>query len=80
MSQEYAVEMHGISKAFGNKIANSQVELTLKKYIPAEEQADAHHWLLLHGRYICQSRTPHCELCPFDSFCPKQIEGSKINR
>lgn len=57
-----------------------KVELTLKKYIPAEEQADAHHWLLLHGRYICQSRTPHCEQCPFDSFCPKQIEGSKINR
>ncbi len=56
-----------------------KVELALKKHIPAKEQADAHHWLLLHGRYICQSRTPHCEKCPFDTFCPKCIEGSKVN-
>ncbi|WP_455076793.1 endonuclease III [Prevotella koreensis] len=48
-----------------------KVELTLKKNIPADVQADAHHWLLLHGRYICQSRKPKCSECPFDSFCPK---------
>ncbi|MBP5276919.1 MAG: endonuclease III [Prevotella sp.] len=57
-----------------------KVELALKNNIPAEEQADAHHWLLLHGRYICQSRAPRCEECPFDNICPKRIEGSKIGR
>ena len=41
-----------------------KVELTLKKNIPADVQADAHHWLLLHGRYICQSRKPKCSECP----------------
>lgn len=48
-----------------------KVELTLKKNIPADIQADAHHWLLLHGRYICQSRKPKCCECPFGEFCPK---------
>lgn len=48
-----------------------KVELTLKKNIPAGIQADAHHWLLLHGRYICQSRKPKCGECPFGEFCPK---------
>ena len=50
-----------------------KVELTLKKNIPAEMQADAHHWILLHGRYICQSRKPKCEECPFVEFCPSRI-------
>ena len=34
----------------------AKVEEELKKYIPEDQRADAHHWLLLHGRYICQSR------------------------
>lgn len=50
-----------------------KVELTLKKNIPAEMQADAHHWILLHGRYICQSRKPKCDECPFIEFCPSRI-------
>lgn len=49
-----------------------KVELTLKKNIPAEMQADAHHWILLHGRYICQSRKPKCDECPFVAFCPSR--------
>jgi endonuclease-3 len=55
------------------KTANTplKVELTLKKYIPSDMQADAHHWILLHGRYICQSRKPKCDDCPFVKFCPK---------
>ena len=48
-----------------------------KANTPAK-RADAHHWLLLHGRYICQSRQPKCEECPFDSFCPKRLDNSKI--
>ncbi len=56
----------------------AKVEMMLRKNIPEEDRADAHHWLLLHGRYICQSRQPHCEQCPFDSFCPKNLEHSKL--
>lgn len=58
----------------------AKVEEELKKYIPEEDRADAHHWLLLHGRYICQSRMPRCGECPFDGFCPKRLKGSKVNK
>lgn len=47
-----------------------KVELALLKNIPEEKVPDAHHWLLLHGRYTCQSRTPKCHECEFCSFCP----------
>jgi endonuclease-3 len=56
----------------------AKVEEELKKNIPESQQADAHHWLLLHGRYICQSRQPKCQECPFDSFCPKLLVNSKL--
>lgn len=47
-----------------------KVELALHKQIPDEVVPDAHHWLLLHGRYTCQSRKPKCGECPFADFCP----------
>ena len=50
-----------------------KVEQELMKNIPADDVPDAHHWLLLHGRYICTSRKPHCEKCPFERFCPKNF-------
>lgn len=50
-----------------------KVERELVKVIPQELLSRAHHWLLLHGRYICTSRKPHCEKCPIADFCPKQI-------
>lgn len=55
-----------------------KVEHELKAAIPPELAADAHHWLLLHGRYICTSRAPHCGKCPFEAFCPKLLKGSKL--
>lgn len=55
-----------------------KVELELKANIPAALAADAHHWLLLHGRYVCTSRAPHCDKCPFTAFCPKLLDGSKL--
>lgn len=55
-----------------------KVESELMVNIPAEYATDAHHWLLLHGRYVCTSRKPHCEKCPFDNICPKIMEGSKL--
>lgn len=62
------------------KTANTplKVEEELMRNIPEEDVSNAHHWLLLHGRYICQSQTPHCDKCPFDAFCPKLFEGSKL--
>ena len=47
------------------------VERCLTKNIPEALLADAHHWLLLHGRYVCTSRKPHCENCPFKGSAPK---------
>ena len=50
-----------------------KVEQELMRHIPADDVPNAHHWLLLHGRYVCTSRKPHCERCPFDAVCPKKF-------
>lgn len=55
-----------------------KVEQALLRNIPAEDVPRAHHWLLLHGRYVCTSRAPHCPKCPLESICPKQLEGSRL--
>lgn len=46
-----------------------QTEKALVKYIPADVIPKAHHWLLLHGRYVCQARKPQCETCGLAQFC-----------
>ncbi len=55
------------------KTANTpyKVEQELTKNIPAEQIPRAHHWLLLHGRYVCTSQRPKCGKCPLSDFCPK---------
>ena len=55
-----------------------KVEMALTKHIPEADIPDAHHWLLLHGRYVCTSRKPHCEKCELEHLCPKILEGSKL--
>lgn len=45
------------------------VEKQLIKHLPKETIAVAHHWLILHGRYICLARKPKCEVCPITYFC-----------
>ena len=55
-----------------------KVEMMLMKYIPATEVPRAHHWLLLHGRYVCTSRRPHCESCALEQVCPKLLEDSRL--
>ena len=45
------------------------VEMKLMKRIPAEYLVDAHHWLILHGRYVCQARKPLCWQCGVSEFC-----------
>jgi endonuclease III len=46
-----------------------QTERQLIKYIPENLRSIAHHWLILHGRYICQARKPKCEICGIKAFC-----------
>ena len=55
-----------------------KVEMELIRNIPEDIIPKAHHWLLLHGRYVCTSRTPHCGKCDFNAICPKNMEGSKL--
>ena len=47
-----------------------KVEMALTKNIPEEDIPRAHHWLLLHGRYVCTARKPHCERCDLSCVCP----------
>ncbi|WP_428851292.1 endonuclease III [Imbroritus primus] len=46
-----------------------EVELGLLKFVPAEFQHDAHHWLILHGRYVCKARRPECWHCAIEPLC-----------
>lgn len=55
-----------------------KVEQYLMRHIPQEDISNAHHWLLLHGRYVCKSAKPLCADCPFDGFCPKLLKDSKL--
>lgn len=50
-----------------------KVEHQLVKLIPSNLLSRAHHWLLLHGRYICTSRKAHCEKCPISDLCPSNM-------
>lgn len=45
------------------------VELKLEKVIPSEYKQDSHHWLILHGRYICVARKPKCPQCGISDLC-----------
>ena len=45
------------------------VEQELEKYIPVHQRAIAHHWLILHGRYVCTARAPKCQECPLTAWC-----------
>ena len=46
-----------------------EVEDKLTKFTPLEFHRDAHHWLILHGRYVCKARTPACPLCLIEDLC-----------
>jgi len=47
----------------------TEVETKLNKFVPDEFRQNAHHWLILHGRYICKARTPDCPICPIRDLC-----------
>ncbi|MFG6449615.1 endonuclease III [Roseateles sp. BYS180W] len=50
------------------------VEQALLKRVPNEFLVDAHHWLILHGRYVCQARKPQCERCAVHHCCDRKLE------
>jgi len=70
-----AVDTHvfRVSKRLGLVNANAntplEVEKQLVKYIPEKHLSIAHHWLILHGRYVCLARRPKCETCKITHFC-----------
>jgi len=45
------------------------VERAIEDHVPAEFQLHAHHWMILHGRYICVARKPKCGICPINDLC-----------
>lgn len=50
-----------------------KVEQQLVKHICSEDIPRAHHWLLLHGRYVCTARSPHCDKCGISQWCARRI-------
>jgi endonuclease-3 len=60
-----------IGLAHGNtplKVEQELLQIIPKKYLP-----HAHHWLILHGRYICKARKPECANCPIEQWCEKNL-------
>lgn len=53
-----------------------QTELTLEKNIPSHLLPVAHHWLILHGRYVCTARSPKCDTCGISAWC-RQFAADK---
>ena len=45
------------------------MELLLERVTPDRYKLHAHHWLILHGRYICKARKPDCPVCPVQEIC-----------
>ena len=68
-----AVDTHIFRVSNRTKIAPGknvlEVEKKLLKFIPEEVKLDAHHWLILHGRYTCIARTPRCGSCIIEDLC-----------
>ena len=68
-----AVDTHIFRVANRIGLANGKtplaVELKLLKAVPEEYKQDAHHWLILHGRYICKARKPECWRCAITDLC-----------
>ena len=68
-----AVDTHIFRVSNRTKIAPGkdvdEVEKRLMRVVPKEFQQDAHHWLILHGRYVCVARKPKCGACIIEDLC-----------
>ena len=73
-AETFAVDTHVFRVANRTKLAPGKtpeaVEAKLDKLVPAPFRRDAHHWLILHGRYTCKARTPECWRCIVADLCP----------
>ena len=56
------------------------VEKELVKHIPETDIPIAHHWLILHGRYVCQARTPQCDTCGLQLMCKYYCQKYKVSK
>ncbi len=79
-----AVDTHIFRVANRTGIAHGkdvlEVEQKLLKFVPEEFRHDAHHWLILHGRYVCKARKPDCPLCLIRDLCEyprKTVRGEE---
>ncbi|HBH84277.1 MAG: endonuclease III [Bacteroidetes bacterium GWE2_41_25] len=77
-----AVDTHvfRVANRIGLTVAKNPIssEIQLTRHIPADLVHKAHHWLLLHGRYICKSRKPLCSMCGLSDFCKYYIKNSGL--
>jgi endonuclease-3 len=68
-----------VSKRLGLVSQQSTTPLAIEKelvqHIPPEHIGKVHHWLVLHGRYICMARKPQCNLCELTKFCKFYVKG-----
>jgi endonuclease-3 len=55
-----------------------EVEARLHKFVPAEFKLHAHHWLILHGRYVCQARKPRCGTCLIEDLCEYTAKVTRV--
>jgi len=61
---------HRLGLSRGKTVA--EVEKDLMAVTPPARRTRAHHWLILHGRYTCTARRPHCERCVVADLCPSR--------
>lgn len=83
-AETFAVDTHIFRVSNRTGLAKGKtplaVEKGLEKKVPAPFRVGAHHWLILHGRYICKARTPECWRCPVVDLCafkPKVLEPKR---
>lgn len=71
-----AVDTHVFRVSHRLKLSNGKspdaVEQDLMRIVPPPYQTRAHHWLILHGRYVCVARRPKCEICKISDLCPSR--------
>jgi endonuclease III len=81
-AETFAVDTHifrvGNRTGLAKGKAPLAVELQLDKKVPQPFRQGAHHWLILHGRYVCKARTPECWRCPVVDLC--EYKGKVLER
>ncbi|HHX73831.1 MAG TPA: endonuclease III [Firmicutes bacterium] len=75
-----AVDTHVFRVANRTGLAKAEtplaVEAQLTRLLPERLWKDAHHWLILHGRYVCTARNPKCNGCPIRAYCSYQLKNT----